>query len=77
MDRALGDVVPWACVICTWTLLVCGILAHDAVHRGAEAFRVRQLAVVEPIRLLIQVAEQVERFYGNVRPLIARFRSDQ
>src|ERR1700733_635669 len=38
-------------------------LAHDPVNGCAEALRVRHLAIIESIRLLVQIAEQVERLH--------------
>jgi hypothetical protein len=43
--------------------------ARDLRHHATKAIRVRGLAIVEAVRLLVQVAEQVERFDRNVGAL--------
>ena len=51
-------------------------LADDTIHRHTESFAIRQLAVVVPKRLLIQVTEQVKWFDGDIGSVDAALEAD-
>ena len=59
-------------VQCSDEILIGQALADDARNGERETLRIRQLALIEPKRLFVQIPEQVERFNANV-PLSARF----
>jgi hypothetical protein len=58
-------------------ILVLNPASGDGLEHTRETARVVVLAVVEAVRLLVQVAEQVKRFALTYVPLIARFSRDQ
>jgi len=52
-------------------LIVCNSAPNDLFHDGGKAFTVRQLAVIVPKNLFVNIAEQVKRLDADVRSVQA------